>query len=334
MIKEISLNELATKLKEIKYTLILCHKNPDPDTLGSAFALKEVLLALGSQSDVACCDAPPTKFGFITGGASLEYTEKGYERYIAIDVASPMQLGELSYLAEKVDLTIDHHKMCTRFSEYYANFKASCAENVYLLASELGILDELPLQFYNCLYAGMSADTGGFRYSNVTPETMSSASEVIKRGIDHAEINRIIFDSKSLEEIRAQKLTYEKMQLFCDGALSVIMFTNEMKESNGITDADIGDIVNIVRSVEGVLVALSLKQQKDETKYSLSSRANAEIDVSKVCVEFGGGGHTRAAGATVVASSPEEAIEIVVSKFGPQAQSKLIATFFSSVSTE
>ncbi len=316
MIKEISLNYLAAKIKEVKYTLILCHKNPDPDTLGSAFALKEILAYLGSPADVACADAPPSKFSFITGGASLEYTEKGYERYIAIDVASPMQLGDLSFLAERVDLTIDHHKMCTRFSEYYADFKASCAENIYLLARELNILDKLPLQFYNCLYAGMSADTGGFRYSNVTPETMSSASEIIKRGIDHAEINRIIFDSKSLEEIKAQKLTYEKMQLFYDGALSLIMFTNEMKESNGITDADIGDIVNIVRSVEGVLVAISLKQQKDESKYSLSSRANAEIDVSKVCMGFGGGGHVRAAGATVVADSPEDAVQIVVSKFG------------------
>ena len=316
MIKEISLNYLAAKIKEVKYTLILCHKNPDPDTLGSAFALKEILAYLGSSADVACADAPPSKFSFITGGASLEYTETGYERYIAIDVASPMQLGDLSFLAERVDLTIDHHKMCTRFSEYYADFKASCAENIYLLARELNILDKLPLQFYNCLYAGMSADTGGFRYSNVTPETMSSASEIIKRGIDHAEINRIIFDSKSLEEIKAQKLTYEKMQLFYDGALSLIMFTNEMKESNGITDADIGDIVNIVRSVEGVLVAISLKQQKDESKYSLSSRANAEIDVSKVCMGFGGGGHVRAAGATVVADSPEDAVQIVVSKFG------------------
>lgn len=317
MIKEISLNELASKLKEVKYTLILCHKNPDPDTLGSAFALKEILSCLGSCAEVACADTPPSKFGFITGGSSLEYKGNDYERYIAIDVASPMQLGELSYLADKVSFTIDHHKMCTRFSEYYENFRASCAENVYLLASELGILDKLPLQFYTCLYAGMSADTGGFRYSNVTPETMSLASMVIARGIDHAEINRIIFDSKSLEEIKAQKLTYEKMQMFYDGALSLIMFTNEMKNSNGITDADIGDIVNSVRSVDGVLIALSLKQSaKDETKFSLSSRANADIDVSKVCVEFGGGGHVRASGATVIANSPDEAVEIVVSKFG------------------
>ncbi len=316
MIKELSINELAERIKEKKKTLILCHKNPDPDTIGSAFALKDILSCLGSPADVVSCDMVQSKFGFITEGASVEYKEKEYERYIAVDVASPAQLGELSFLADKVDITIDHHKMCVRFSEYYENFRASCAENIYLLADALGILDKLPIHFYNCLYAGMSADTGGFRFSNVTPDTMSLASLVIARGIDHAEINRIIFDSKSLEEIKAQRLTYEKMQLFCDGALSLIVFTNKMKEENGITDADIGDIVNSVRSVEGVLVALSLKQSsKDEKKYSLSSRANAEIDVSRGCMEFGGGGHIRAAGATIIADSEEEATNMAVSVF-------------------
>lgn len=316
MIKELSLQELAERVKEQKYTLILCHKNPDPDTLSSAFALKDILTCLGSRAEVACADVPPSKFGFITEGVSLGYEEKGYERYIAVDVASPAQLGDLSYLADKVNLTIDHHKMCTRFSEYYENFRASCAENIHLLASELGILDTLPLHFYECLYAGMSADTGGFRFSNVTPDTMSLASLVIAKGIDHAEINRIIFDSKTLEEIKAQRLTYEKMQMFCDGALSLIVFTNKMKEENGISDADIGDIVNSVRSVEGVLVAISLKQNsRDEKKYSLSSRANADIDVSRGCMLLGGGGHTRAAGATVEARSEKEAVDTVVSIF-------------------
>ena len=316
MIKELSIKELAEKIREQKYTLILCHKNPDPDTLGSAFALKDILSVLGSQAEVASCDMVQSKFNFITEGASIEYTGKEYERYIAVDVASPAQLGDLSYLSDKVDLTIDHHKMCVRFSEYYESFRASCAENIYLLARELDILDKLPIHFYNCLYAGMSADTGGFRFSNVTPDTMSLASEIIASGIDHAEINRIIFESKSIQEIKAQRLTYEKMQMFCDGALSLIVFTNKMKEENGISDADIGDIVNSVRSVEGVLVALSLKQStKDEKKYSLSSRANAEIDVSRGCMLLGGGGHTRAAGATVEASSEKEAIDIVVSIF-------------------
>ena len=316
MIKAISLSELATLIKEPRKTLVLCHKNPDPDTLGSAFALCHILNHLGSDATVACADETQKKFGFITGGAKLEYTGKEYERYIAVDVASPMQLGDLSFLADKIDITIDHHQMCTRFSKYYENFRASCAENIYLLARELDILDELPISFYECLYAGMSADTGGFRFSNVTPDTMSLASLIIAKGIDHAEINRVIFDSKSIEEIKAQKLTYEKMELFSDGALCIIVFTNEMKTANGISDADIVDIVNSVRAIDGVLVALALKQNtKDESKYSLSSRANANIDVSRVCASLGGGGHTRAAGATIIASSPEDAKNQVVSLF-------------------
>ena len=316
MIKGITLFELAELIKEQKSTLILCHKNPDPDTLGSAFALKHILAHLGSKADVACADETQKKFSFITGGISLEYSGKEYERYIAVDVASPAQLGDLSYLSDRVDVAIDHHAMCTRFSKYYENFRASCAENIYLLASELGILDELPLNFYECLYAGMSADTGGFRFSNVTPDTMSLASLVIAKGIDHAEINRVIFDAKSMEEIKAQKLTYEKMELYCEGKLCLIVFTNEMKAANNITDADIGDIVNSVRGIDGVLIALSLKQNsKDETKYSLSSRANADIDVSSVCAMLGGGGHKRAAGATVVASSADEARAQVIPLF-------------------
>ena len=313
---KLTLKELANKIAEPKKTLILCHKNPDPDTLGSAFALKHILTYLGSDTTVACGDTAQKKFSFITGGESLEFKDEGYERYIAIDVASPTQLGELEYLADRVNIIIDHHAMCVRFANYYENFRASCAENVFLLAKELEILDKLPINFFECLYAGMSADTGGFRFSNVTPETMSLASLVIAKGIDHAEINRIIFDSKSLEEIKAQRLTYENMEMYENGQISIIVFTNEMKEKNNIDDSDIVDIVNTVRGIDGVLVALSLKQNtKDPTKFSLSSRANAEIDVSKACAKLGGGGHVRASGATIIASSPSEARDIAIPLF-------------------
>lgn len=313
---KLSISELAARVKIPKKTLVLCHKNPDPDTLGSAFALRHILLCLGSSATVGCADEAQKKLAFITGGASLSYNGEKYERYIAVDVASSAQLGDLSYLGDDVDITIDHHASATRFSDYFEKFTASCAEIIYLLARELDILNKLPKNFYECLYAGMSADTGGFRFSNVTPETLSLASLVVSYGIDHAEINRIIFDSRSLEEIKAQRITYEKMQMYENGKISLIVFTNEMKEQNGISDADIGDIVNAVRGIDGVLIALSLKQNsKDKTKFSLSSRANVEIDVSRVCQKFGGGGHTRAAGATIVASSPVEASERVISAF-------------------
>ncbi|MBQ7907351.1 MAG: bifunctional oligoribonuclease/PAP phosphatase NrnA [Clostridia bacterium] len=316
MMNRLDINGAVALLREPKNTLILCHKNPDPDTLGSAFALKCVLEVCGSVVTVACCDAPAKKLGFITGENSLEYKEKEYERYVAVDVASPTQLGELEFLADRVELTIDHHKMCTRFSDYYECFLASNAENIYHIAEKMGIIDTLPLVFFECVYAGMSGDTGCFRFSNTTPDTLNTAAQVVSHGIDHAEINRIIFDSKTIEEIKAQRLTYEHMELFFGGKLSCVLFTNEMKEQNGISDSDIGDIVSYLRSVDGVLVAVSLKETKEKGKYSLSSRANTDIDVSAVCQSIGGGGHTRAAGATLYAENARAAINMVKELFG------------------
>ena len=314
MLTKLTFQDVIDTLKRPQKTLILCHKNPDPDTLGSAFGLKHILEYLGSAAHVACGERPSKKFDFITNGNSLELDGEEYERIIAVDVASPMQLGDLSFLVDKVDLIIDHHAMNTRFAPYYEDLGASCAEIIFSIYKELKI--NLPKNFFECIYAGMTGDTGGFRYSNVTSRSMEYGAEVISHGIDHAEINRIIFDSKTLGEIKAQKLTFEKMELLCDGALAIIMFTNEMKEQSSICDEDISDIVNCIRSIEGVLVAVSIKQgTRDPQKFSISSRANCDIDVSAVCASLGGGGHVRAAGATLVSPDPVSAFNTCVPLF-------------------
>ena len=311
---KLTMAELAALVQQPKKTLVLCHKNPDPDTLGSAFGLKHILEHYGSHVSVASCDRPSAKFSFITGGVSLDYSEDSYERIVAVDVASPMQLGALQFLAERTDFIIDHHSMNTRFAPYYDEESASCAEIIFTLYKALDIT--LPKNFFECIYAGMSGDTGGFRYSNVTKRSMEYGAQIIEMGIDHAEINRIIFDSKTIGEVKAQKLTFEKMELLCGGALAVIMLTNEMKTEHGIGDEDISDVVNIIRSIEGVLVAISLKQSfKEPEKFSVSSRANCDIDVSRVCAMLGGGGHMRASGATVIAPDPVSAFNKCVPLF-------------------
>lgn len=311
---KLTLEQVLAIIKKPQSTLILCHKNPDPDTLGSAFGLKHILEYFGSECYVACGDKPSAKLNFITGGRDLLYSEGDYQRIIAVDVASPQQLGDLEHLSGRVDLIIDHHGMNTRFAPYYEDLGASCAEIIFSFYKALNIA--LPKNFFECVYAGMSGDTGGFRYSNVTSRSMEFGAEIISQGIDHAEINRIIFDSKTIGEIKAQRLTYEKMELLCGGSLAVILFTNEMKEQNGISDEDISDIVNCIRSIEGVLVAVSIKQgSRDTEKYSISSRANCDIDVSAVCATFGGGGHKRASGASLIAKDPVSAFRACVPSF-------------------
>ncbi len=313
--KTLSLQDVQNEVKIPKYTLILCHRNPDPDTLGSAFGLKAILEHYGSKVKVACCDKT-TRLAFITKGEDLRYEEDCYERIIAVDVASSAQLGDLSYLADRVTLTIDHHSMNTRFSDYYEDFCAACCEIIFNIAKELNILNSLPKAFFESVYAGISGDTGGFKYSNTTKRTMLYGAEIISYGIDFAEINRLIFDNKTIGEIKGQELAYQNVKLLCDGKLAVVLFTKKMREDNGITDEDIGDIVNCIRSIEGVLVAVSVKQTtNDETKYSISSRSNCNADVSAICAKIGGGGHVRAAGATLIAASPKEAESIIIELF-------------------
>lgn len=315
-IKNIFLTEVSAEIKKPMSTLILCHRNPDPDTLGSAFALKILLERYGSSVRVACADEPHPRLSFITGGAELKYVQDSYERIIAVDVASPAQLGDLEFLAEQVDITIDHHAMNIRFSNYFELFCAACAEIIMELAwNELMIFDDLPKQFYICVYAGISGDTGCFKYSNTNFRTMTYGAKLLTTGIDHAEINRLIFDSKTPAEVRAQRLVYEKMELYCDGALAVVAITNEDKEKHGFNDNDIADIVTLLRSIEGVKLAVSIKQTKDKDVYSISSRSNCDIDVSAVCAKIGGGGHARAAGAKLTAPSTTDAVNKIVELF-------------------
>jgi len=321
-IRKLFLTEVALEVKKPKYTLVLCHRNPDPDTLGSAFALKILLEHFGSRAVVACCDEASKKYDFITGGESLEYKEDAYERIIAVDVASPAQLGGLERLAKNVDMTIDHHSMNTRFSPYFEHFCAACAEIIMELARDvMGVFDELPTQFYNCVYAGISGDTGCFKYSNTTVRTMTYGAELIYKGIDFAEINRIIFDAKTQGEVRAQRLVCEKMELLENGRLALVIITENDKKENNLSENDIADAVNQIRSIDTVKVAISAKEAKNGI-YSLSTRSNCELDVACICSSVGGGGHTRAAGARIEAQSENEAREKIIELFAPLVREK------------
>lgn len=314
----LTMKKLCAKLKKPAKTLIYCHKNPDPDTLGSAFGLKHILEHFGSQVKIVDCDEPSAKFHFITGGVSLTdgYNIDEYERVIAVDVASPAQLGAESDFANKVDIVIDHHENNTRFCDYYEDFAPACAMIIYDIAKSLKLLKKLPKHFFECIYGGLTGDTGCFKYSNTNAKAMKIGAELVSSGIDFAEINRVIFDSLTVGEISANRMVYDNVNLLLDGRLAIIFATNELKAKYGICEADVSDIVNTVRQIDGVLVAVSIKQsEKDENKFFISSRANVEIDVSKLCASLGGGGHTRAAGATISKDSPEEAFETVKKTF-------------------
>jgi phosphoesterase RecJ-like protein len=173
------------------------------------------------------------------------------------------------------------------------------------------------------MYAAIVSDTGSFKFSNTTPHTHHVAADLVDeinnaddgKG-DTADVCRSLFGQRTLKELMAQMHAIKNLRFYGDGALGVVLFTRQMLEDAELTDDDIGNVVDTPRGVEGVLVGISLKQSPNDPRlFKVSSRANVECDVSAVCAEFGGGGHVRAAGCTIEADSPEEALELAVSEF-------------------
>lgn len=322
--KPLSFNELCNSLCENKNTLIMFHVRPDADAVGSAFALRELLCAMGISAYCVCSDELPEKLAFLTDGTQGSVLlEDGmrldYERIISVDSASPAQLGGLfNRLHRDIDIMIDHHASATPYAANYIDSNASATgEIIYKIAKRLvkkGKLDAIPTRVINCVYAAISGDTGGFKFSNATAATYRLGAELIKLGAEHAEINHLLFNSKSMTLIRVEGEAARRIRTCADGKVAWISIPFSLREELGARDEHLETVIDIARSLDGVEVALAIRENADKETYRISMRSATDFDVSYVCARFGGGGHKRAAGCTVTASSVGEAEKKVLSE--------------------
>ncbi len=319
-----NLDELISALETPVETLIIFHRNPDADAVGSAFSLCRVLEQLGSNCRCVCQDEVPTNLQFLMhqmqGSVLPEAVLADFEpeRIITVDTASLSQMGTLAELfGERVDLMIDHHESDEPYGAqcYIRAGAAATGEIIFDLIKHLASEERITIdeEMCVCLYAAISADTGCFRYSNVTPKTHIRAAELVSSGIDCADINRRLFENKSLERLRAQSAAISNMELFADGKVAVVTFPYALKVALGLGDDDLGALVDIPRSLSGVEVALCIRQPLPEGKFRVSARSNGAYDVSELCRKFDGGGHAKAAGCTLIATDIAEAMHRIVS---------------------
>lgn len=318
-----------------KNALILCHVNPDGDAVGSATALLELIRLTGGDGKVVTPSPVADRLKFIAGDidtAYIPHMENDYDIVLAVDTASPSQLGNLDFLAEKVALSLDHHENCTLYSPYVL-YKNSAAAGIVVLdllreLEKTGRITGDPAGVLRRIYAAISSDTGSFKYSNADAEAFTAAAEISRRLADAttggdspidfmttSDISSSLFDNVTKTDITVRQVTYRNLRYICDGriALSVITY-DEMKEAD-LTLEDLGGMVDSVRSVDGTAAGIALKQSAKNV-WRGSSRANVDFDVSVPASQLAGGGHKRAAGFTVEAESAEEAIAITEKIFG------------------
>ena len=327
--EKLSFSEVCDKLSERKNTIILFHMRPDGDAVGSALAMKVLLEAAGSRACCVCANEIPQRLAFLSEGiqksALVEAIPADFnvERIISVDTASSAQLGDLAEIyGDKIDFMIDHHAKGEPYADYYvASDAAAAGEIVFDISREFlsrGIVNEISQKIDFCLYAAISSDTGCFKYSNVTPKTHICSAELLKSGVDTAQINRLLFDSKSMEVLAVEKAGFDTLKMFHNGKIAVVFFTYQMKQKLGVLDEHLETLIDVARSVEGVDVAVAIRQPGPDKTFRVSTRSSNAVDVSAVCSFFGGGGHIRAAGCTIVADCIEHVADLVITEIEKQ----------------
>ena len=317
----ITINGIRKVLERNDNFLVFMHENPDSDTIGSALALVLMLRSVGKRAYMACCDKIPQSLMFLTDGERCfgiedlpgDFTPKFL---ISVDIASPNQLGKYHYLAAKIDLALDHHSChddlaCYRFVDSGAG---ACAEIIYRVINRM-IQGKIPEKTASLLYAALAADTGGFRYANTTPYTHKIAAKLIECGANHFQICRNLFEMKSKTALAAEAFAMENVKYLCGGKISYVRITEADKERCGFEDEDTYDVINVIRRVEGVKVAI-LARERTPGVYKISTRSTGDIDMAKICAMFGGGGHAGAAGCSVAEGDVDETVDKIIKECG------------------
>lgn len=305
----VDINEAAELLRQHDNILIIMHRSPDGDTIGSAYALCAALRMLGKNADTVCADDIPPKYDYIT--SKLPHITFEPQYIVSTDIAGEQLFGEeLAHYAAVTDLCIDHHGSNTGFARY-GIVDASAGACTQIISKVISALGVTPDKFIaDAIFTGISTDTGCFKYSNATAESYRIAADMLDFGADGATINRVMFDTKSRARIELERLVLDSVRFYENDRIAVIFITAAMLAQTGADDGDTEGIAGIPRRIEGVKAGITIKE-KESGVYRISLRTTADIDAAAVCRVFDGGGHKAAAGCTLCGDADDVCSRIV-----------------------
>lgn len=315
---DITLKESAQRLLDADDILILSHRSPDGDTLGCASALLRGLHSLGKKARFLCSDPVPKKFAYLFAGVEEQVFEPKF--IVSVDIADRQLFGKnLENYTDKVDLCLDHHGTNGDFAkERYVDAKASAAcEILFQVLKEMQVA--ISPEMADCLFTGLSTDTGCFRYGNVTPRTHRIAAELMELGAHAADINREMFDTKSRTRVAVEKYALQSMTFHFDGKCAVLFMPLSVVKELSAEEGDLDGIAAMPRQIEGVLAGVTIRE-KEDGMLKVSLRTNQPLNAAEICAEFGGGGHAAAAGCAFTGKTFEEVKALLLQAIAKQME--------------
>ena len=286
--------------------LLTTHVNPDGDGLGAESALYVALKNLGKKVLVVNHDPLPPRFSYLPFVSAYHSSDTLPPH----DVCFVMDAGVFSRIRDnvsrkefKIIVNIDHHFSNDHYGDVNLVDPGACStgEIVYHLIRALGV--PLDKGIAESVYTSLSTDTGGFRYSNTTPQVLRLAAELMEAGADGAKISEKIFSGVSPEALEMVRIALASVEIHENGRIGTIQLSHRDLLASGATDEDSENLVNFVRKMEDVQIAAFLKERPDG-KIKISLRSKTDANVAVVAKKFGGGGHSYAAGAVIPGTLP------------------------------
>lgn len=297
--------------------LIISHVTPDGDAIGSTLALGSVLEKRGKKVYYRNEDGVPNSLTFLPSSESVEQPSEAaidFDVVVALDCATKPRLGKaVLALAEgaKFMVNIDHHKTNTRYGDfnYIDSNSPATGQILYNIFKQLdySITDVAR----DNIYVAVSTDTGSFRYRGTTEATYKMAADLVSKGLDVSYLNEQTYEKSPLRKVKLLGELLSTLELRKEGKVAFWCLTQQVKDELELLADDSEDMINHIRSIEGVLVACSFEDVPGGfVRVSLRSKSD-DLDVSDIALKFGGGGHARAAGIRFEGSIAEASAEII-----------------------
>ncbi len=324
------LKKICRQIKKYNNFLIASHTNPEGDALGAQLGFYNLIKKLGKSGIIVSQDALPYGYDFLPGNKLIRPLNKTSKRidfdcFVVLDCADLKRTGEVYKLniGNKPVLNIDHHISNKFFGDinWVEPFASSSSEMIYKLFKRLRL--RLDKETALVLYTGIMTDTGSFRYSNTSSFTHQAAACLLEFGIDVVQVYRSTYENISLSDVKSLLKLLGSIKFYAQGKIAWFKMSKDVtyRKKPCVDLADLA--LSFGRAIKAVEAVVLFKENLKKRQVRVNLRSQGRVDVNKIAILFGGGGHKTAAGCTLYGET-KKIISKVLKACGQSFRQKII----------
>lgn len=309
---ELDFEKIRALISEPKKIVIVSHKNPDGDAVGSSLGLYHYLGKYNHEITVIMPNDFPTFLKWIPGYEDILIFETQNDVCNTIikkaDIIFTLDFNDLSRVdtmetalreSKAIKIMIDHHQQPESYPDFMYSDVSICStcQMIYHFIDKLGDLEKIDKTIGTCLYTGIMTDTGSFRFPSTTSTTHRVVANLIDRGVENWKIHNHVYDTNSYNRLQLLGQALKNMKVIPEYKTAYITLTQDELNQFNYKKGDTEGVVNYALSLEDIVLAAIFIENKQEGIVKISLRSKGDFSVNELSREyFNGGGHINAAG--------------------------------------